>query len=346
MNDRAGAALLRPGSALPTDARRIRRQRRSVVALVDILGAKRNEGTGTMSEGDQTDQAGRATGPDRAPAGAAGRPIPPVARPPARRRPARTQWSPQGTDGTQRAPAGPPGGLPDADQPDSPDPSEQSVEQPVIIDPVIETPSRVGTEPSAGGGSRGGANPTARRVSRNGGGPPVGPIAILAIAGAVLVVLLAVILLSQGDEPRLETAPPCIQASVADALTEIADGGVTNIRASAAANDLTRFAIAVELDIEGGGCLSLPQGPESVDQRTAIIGAATIYNSQTEGRQINIEIDEVDIPPTETPAPLPTEVPPTEAPAIPPTEGPVVIPPVILPPAATPATPPVASPIA
>lgn len=315
---------------------------RSVVALVDGPGAKRNEGAGTMSEGDQTDQAGRATRPAGVPAGAAGRPIPPPHRPPARRRPVRGQGPPSGPDGAQRTPASHPGGRPDADQPDSPDPSER----PVIVDPVIETPGRVRTEASAGGGSGGSGNPTARRVGRNGGGPPVGPIAILAIAGAVLVVLLAVILLSQGDEPRLETAPPCIQASVGDALTEIADGGVTNIRASAAANDLTRFAIAVELDIEGGGCLSLPQGPESVDQRTAIIGAATIYNSQTEGRQINIEIDEVDVPPTETPAPLPTEAPPTEVPAIPPTEGPVVLPPVILPPAATPATPPVASPVA
>ncbi len=295
-----------------------------------------------MSEGDQTDQTGRATGPDRAPAGAAGQPIPPAARPPARRRPVRGQGPPSGSDGAQRTPASPPDGLPDADRPDSPVPSEQ----PVIADPIIETPGQVGADPSAGGGSRGGGNPTARRVSRNGGGPPVGPIAILAIAGAVLVVLLAVILLSQGDEPRPETAPPCIQASVADALTEIADGGVSNIRASAAANDLTRFAIAVELDIEGGGCLSLPQGPESVDQRTAIIGAATIYNSQTEGRQINIEIDEVDVPPTQTPAPLPTEAPPTETPASPPTEGPVVIPPVILPADATPATPPVATPVA
>lgn len=200
-------------------------------------------------------------------------------------------------------------------------------------DPIIEVPTLAGT----GGSSGGGNGSSGRRVSRTGGGPPVGPIAILAIAGAVLVVLLVVILLGQGDEPRLETAPPCIQASVSDALTEISDGGVTNIRASAAANDLAQFAVAVELDIEGGGCLSLPQGPESVDQRTAIVGAATIYNSQTEGRQINIEIDGIEVPPTQTPAPVPTEIPAT----VPPTDVPVIVPPV-----ATPATPPVASPIA
>lgn len=205
---------------------------------------------------------------------------------------------------------------------------------------MIETPGEVRPGATGSGGGRG---PTARRVTRNGGGPPVGPIAILAIAGVVLVILLVVILLSRGDEPRLETAPPCIQASVGDALTEIADGSVTNIRAAAADNDLSQFAIAVELDIEGGGCLSLSQGPETVDQRTAIIGAATIYNSQTEGRQINIEINGVDVPPTSTaaPAPLPTEVPPTEPLLVPPTGLPVVVPPV-----ATPATPLVASPIA
>ncbi len=206
----------------------------------------------------------------------------------------------------------------------------------------------VEVRPASGTGG-GGRRPTARRVTRNGSGPPVGPIAILAVAGLVLVVLLVVILLSRGDEPRLETAPPCIQASVSDALTEIADGSVSNIRASAAANDLSQFAVAVELDIEGGGCLSLPQGAESVDQRTAIIGAATIYNSQTEGRQINIEIDGVEVPPTPTPAPLPTDVAPTETPAVAPTEIPPVAPtdvPVVVPPVLTPATPLVASPIA
>ena len=198
-----------------------------------------------------------------------------------------------------------------------------------------ETPVMAPSGRPPGGG---GSGPTARRVTRNGSGPPVGPIAILAVAGVVLVILLGVIVLSQGNEPRQETAAPCIQATVGDALTAIADDSVTNIRASAAANDLTRFAVAVELDIEGGGCLSLPQGPESVDQRTAIIGAATIYNSQTEGRQINIEIEGIDVPPT------PTAAPPTETP-VPPTVPAVVVPPAVVPPVATPATPAVVPPI-
>ena len=215
-------------------------------------------------------------------------------------------------------------------------PDERTAGEPSTVGtPVIETSARVGDGSSGGGGS----GPTARRVPR-GGGPPVGPIAILVVAGVVLVILLGVILLSQGDEPRQETAPPCLQSSVADALTEIADGNVTNIRASAASNDLTRFAVAVELDIEGGGCLSLPQAPESVDQRTAIVGAATIYNSQTEGRQINITINDIEVPPT------PTLAPPTETPVVPPTETLVSVPPVIVPPVATPATPLAASPVA
>ena len=307
-----------------------------------------------MSDGDQTDPAGHATRPGDQPAGAAGQPVLSQARPPARRRPVRAPGpaperierppGPPATDSAVRSsgPSGPsgPSGESEPDTDRGPVPGQSTVE------PVIEMPGEVRSGAPGGGGGRG---PTARRVTRNGSGPPVGPIAILAIAGVVLVILLVVILLSRGDEPRLETAAPCIQASVSDALTEIADGGVTNIRASAAANDLSQFAVAVELDIEGGGCLSLPQGPESVDQRTAIIGAATIYNSQTEGRQINIEIDGIDVPPTATPAPLPTDVPPTEVPDVPTSELPVVPAtevPIGLPPPATPATPLVASPIA
>ncbi|HEV2526873.1 MAG TPA: hypothetical protein VGT61_00265 [Thermomicrobiales bacterium] len=193
-----------------------------------------------------------------------------------------------------------------------------------------------------GRGGRGGDGGADNRPSGREGGPAIGPLAILAGAGLVLVILLGIILVNQGEETRQETAPPCIQASVPEALDEIADGTVTNIRASAASNDLSQFAVAVELDIEGGGCLSLPQGSDTVDARTAVLGAATIYNSQTEGRRINIEIRGVEVPPTPTPAPTETPIP-TVEPTIEPTV-PVVIPPA---PAGTPdAGIPVATPLA
>jgi hypothetical protein len=304
--------------------------------------AERDEGTDTMSVGDQSDLGGREPGVGSASVADAGSGLSQQpARPTGRRTPAHSSAS--GANGPTPEPAGPPAGA--AASGGTPLGEPGIVETPVVETPVIEPTGR-GQAGSSGGG---GSGPTRRRVSRggNGSGPPVGPIAILVLAGIVLAILLGVILLNQGDKPRQETAPPCIETSVADALNEIADGRVTNIRASAAANDLTQFAVAVELDIEGGGCLSLPQGPESVDQRTAIIGAATIYNSQTEGRRINVEINDIQVPPTPTPAP-PTETPvvsPTETPIAVPTETPPIAPPVIVPPAAAPATPVIASPV-
>lgn len=327
-----------------------------------------------MSAGNQTDHVRRGTGAASGPARAIGRPLPSATGVPARRRQrgssrgqgplAAPDETPVGSTAEEagettaglaapepgRSAAAEASGAQDgADHwPDpatgaagAPTDGDADASGPVAIDAASRNSSSPVMARAEGSGSGRGSGPTARRVTRNGGGPPVGPLAILAIAGVVLVILLGVILLSQGNEPRQETAAPCIQATVGDALTAIADGSVTNIRASAAANDLTRFAVAVELDIEGGGCLSLPQGAESVDQRTAIIGAATIYNSQTEGRQVNIEIDGIEVPPTPTPAP-PTEtpvVPPTETPVVPPTEPMIVVPPEVAPPVATPATP-------
>lgn len=172
------------------------------------------------------------------------------------------------------------------------------------------------------------------------GRPPVGPVAILGAAALVLLVLLVIIVLGRDNGSKQETAPPCLQTDLPTALNDITDGRVTTIRAAAADNAPDRLAVAVELDLENGGCLALPQGADSTEQRTAIVGAATIYNATTEQRRISIQIDRISLPPTETAVPTrePTA---TTAPTSQPTLTPTVAP--TAPPAgaaATPGTPP------
>lgn len=162
--------------------------------------------------------------------------------------------------------------------------------------------------------------------------PPVGPVTILGAAALVLLVLLVIIVLGQDNGSKQETAAPCLQTDLPTALDDINDGRVTAIRAAAAENVPDRFAVAVEIELDGGGCLALPQGAASTEQRSAIIGAATIYNSLTEQRRISIQIDRISLPSTETPVPTqePT-APPTTAPTIPPTVAPPAPPAIVLP---------------
>ena len=176
--------------------------------------------------------------------------------------------------------------------------------------------------------------------------PPVGPVAILGAAALVLLVLLVIIVLGRDNGSKQETAPPCLQTDLPTALNDITDGRVTTIRVAAADNAPDRLAVAVELDLENGGCLALPQGADATEQRTAIVGAATIYNATTEQQRISIQIDRISLPPTETAVPTrePTAtIAPTRAPTLTPTVASTAPPALVAPPAgpaATPGTPP------
>lgn len=159
-------------------------------------------------------------------------------------------------------------------------------------------------------------------VERAFGGRPVSSIAILTSATLVLVVLLLVIFASRDDEEPNPGAP-CIDIETDEAIAAIVAGNVAQLRATTRSDELTALPLALELDLEDGTCRALPQGANAVDDRSAVIGAAVVYNDQTDGRTIEISITAVDlsdipgVPPTPTPTNAPQLATPSASPATP-----------------------------
>lgn len=166
-----------------------------------------------------------------------------------------------------------------------------------------------------------------RRIERTTGGRPISALMILATAALVLVVLFVVIVVT-GEEDETNPGVPCIVIELPDALDAIVDGEVEAIRATSPRGDIASLAVAVEMDMADGTCRAISQAPEAAEDRVAVLGAAMVYNDQTEQRQIDISINVADLPATMTPTattaptmtPLPTQ---TATPTQVPTQTPV-----------------------
>lgn len=174
-----------------------------------------------------------------------------------------------------------------------------------------------------------------RRVERAAGDRPISAIVILLSAAVVLAVLFLIIVVT-GDDDERNPGVPCIVIDMPAAIDAIVDGEVEAIRATTPRGDIASLAVAVEMDMTDGTCRTIAQGADAVTDRSAVLGAALVYNDQTEQRRIDINISVVDLPPTMTPTatieptvtPLPTQTvtptqAPTQTPTLVPTQAPV-----------------------
>jgi hypothetical protein len=175
-----------------------------------------------------------------------------------------------------------------------------------------------------------------QRIERVTGGRPVTAITVLVTAALVLVALFIIIIVT-GDESEPSPSVPCIMIELPGALDAIVNGEVAAIRATSPRGDVSSLAVAVEMDMADGTCRTMSQEPTAVEDRVAVLGAAMVYNHQTEQHQIEITLSVADLPPTATPTSEPTVTPlPTRTPTATPTQEPTEIPAVVGTPRATP----------
>jgi hypothetical protein len=155
-------------------------------------------------------------------------------------------------------------------------------------------------------------------------GKPVLIYGTLIAGAAVLLLLLMVVWLStreSGSKVNL-----CLDANLSEAQTAILDGGVRRVDVLIDSEDPMQGLTAIQLVLEDGECLKLPDGADNRAQLLQVLGLIELYNQEGDGN-VRVEYQREDVPANLllTSTPIPTITPTSTAPASPSAGTPVPV---------------------